>query len=181
MTVLSYCQTVDIFDVKLYSERLDRCQLIDRYVGERTFKYFQFDTTFFGVSYYDNAGEISGNWSFVSREDSLDQISFSSLELPIKQGWYNKLHRRADSLISIFKTKYGEPQMATVNEKDSHGVNKKNVPGVIMKAMWLIDGQKLKVAFEIDGEHNQFHYLLSIVRFRNFYGNQKLPPWWDGY
>jgi hypothetical protein len=177
----SYSQTADIFNTKLYSEKIDKCELIDRYVGEKSFKYFHFDSAFFSISYYDNRGEILGNWGFVSRADSLDQISFSSLELPITQEWYNKLHKRADSLIAVFKTKYGEPAITTVNEKNYYGVNKKVIPGTIVKAMWLIDGQKLKVAFEIDGEHNQFHYLLSVRRFKDYYGNEKLPSWWDGY
>jgi hypothetical protein len=46
--------------------------------------------------------------------------------------------------------------------------------------MWLIDGQKLKVDFSIDGEHGQYFYLLRIQRFKDYYGNLKLPPWWDG-
>jgi len=181
LTKLSYSQTADIFDVKLYAEKLDKCDLIDRYVGGRSFEYSHFDTAFFSISYYDNKGEIFGNWSFVSREDSVDQISFSSLELPITKKWYDALRKQADSLMLIFKTKYGEPAMATVNDKNSYGANKKIISGPIVKAMWLIDGQKLKLEFEIDGEHNEFHYLLRIKRFRDYYGNQKLPPWWNGY
>jgi hypothetical protein len=177
----SYGQMADIFDTKLYSEKIDRCELINTYIGKKPFKYFHSDTTFFSVSYYDNKGEIFGNWVFVSREDSLDQISFSSLELPITQDWYNKLRKQADSLISVFKAKYGEPARTTVNEKNFYRVNQKVTAGAVVKAMWLIGGQKLKVVFEIGGEHNEFHYLLSVQRFRDYYGNQKLPPWWNGY
>lgn len=177
----SYSQTTTIFDTELHSEKIDKCEFIKKYVGEKSFGYFQFDSNLFSVSYYDNKDEIFGNWAFVSREDSLDQISFTSLGLPITQDWYNKLRKRADSLISLFKAKYGEPTKITVNERNFYHVNQKVIAGTVVKAMWLIHGQKLKVALEIDGEHNEFHYLLSIKRFRDYYGDQRLPSWWDGY
>lgn len=182
LTSFSVGQTVDVFDTKLYSEKLTKCDLISKFIEQnRDFKYTYFDTSFFSISSYDNKSKIFGNWSFVSRLDSLDQIAFSSLDLPITLEWFNALYRQADTLMKIFTTKYGQPAKSSTNQKNFYQNGKKYLPGDIIKAMWQIDGQKLKVEFIIDGEHNDFHYSLRISRFKDYYGNVKLPPWWDGY
>jgi hypothetical protein len=158
------------------------CDFISKFIEQdRSFKYFYLDTSFFSISSYDNRGKIFGNWSFVSRHDSLDQIGFSSLDLPITPEWYNELYNQTDSLIKLFTAKYGQPAKSSTNEKNFYQKDKKYLPGHIIKAMWLMEGQKLKVEFIIDGEHKDFHYSLRLLRFKDYYGNVKLPPWWDGY
>ncbi len=83
----------------------------------------------------------------------------------------------ADSAINLFAKKYGAPIKDTVVENNFYQKDKKYRSNDIRKAIWSIDGQKLKVDFFIDGEHGQYTYLLIIKRFKDYYGNSKLPPW----
>ncbi|MVN23411.1 hypothetical protein [Mucilaginibacter arboris] len=175
-------QSLALFDTKLYSEKITFCDLLNKYVNmQKEFKYYTFGSSFYGVSSYDNDSNIFGNWSFVVRRDSLNQYGFSSLELPITAEWYRKLSYFADSTIKIFTVKFGKPLKETFVKTNVYQKGKKYFPSAVRKAMWLIDGQKLKVDFSIEGEHNEYFYLLKVERFKYYYGNTKLPKWWDGY
>lgn len=174
-------QTFDVFDTKLYSEKLTMCDLISKFIDESSdFKYTYYDTSFFSISSDNHKGKIFGTWSFVLRGDSLDQIDFSSLDLAITQEWYNLLYKQADSLIKLFTIKYGPPLKSTTNQKNFYQNGKKYLPGDIIKAIWLINGQKLKVEFTIEGEHKNYYFMLRISKFKDYYGNHKVPLWWGG-
>lgn len=182
LTNISVGQTIDVFDTSLYAEKLSFCELTHRYVNMgKDFKYVLLDTSFYAITSYGQTTDISGNWTFAARQDSLIQIGFTSLNLPITSDWFNKLYSRADSLIKYFNIKHGKPFKTDLNQKNFFLEGKKYSSSNIVKAMWLIDGQKLKVEFIIDGEHNDFHYSLRISKFKDYYGSVKLPPWWDGY
>ena len=175
-------QKLSFFDTKLYSEKISLCDLLSKYVDkEREFKYTRFDSSFFSVSSYDNTSEIFGQWNYVVRHDSLNQYGFVSVELPMTAEWYNKLYKLTDSTIKLFTAKYGQPLKDTLVKVNLYQKGRKFHSGSILKAMWLIDGQKLKVDFSIVGEHNEYAYRFHIYRFKDYYGNIKLPPWWDGY
>jgi len=182
LTICAAGQSLASFNTKLYAENMTLCDLLNKYLDKRQeFKFASFDTSFFSVSSYDNNSTVFGHWTYVVRNDSLNQLEFSSLALPINAEWFNKLSRLADSAIHVFTEKYGKPVKDTTIKRNFFQKGKKYIAGDIQKAMWLIDGQKLKVVFSIDGEHGQYSYLLRIQRFKDFYGNMKLPPWWDGY
>jgi hypothetical protein len=182
LTICASAQSPALLDTQLYAEKVTLCDLLDNYVNKRQeFKVVCFDTSFFSISSYDNNASIFGHWTYVVRNDSLSQLGFSSLALPITDGWFQKLSRLADSAIDAFTAKYGKPDRDTIVKKNFFQKGNKNAVGDIRKAMWVIDGQKLKVDFSIDGEHGQYSYLLRIQRFKDYYGNMKLPPWWDGY
>ena len=175
-------QSLSLFDTKLNSEKITLCDLLTKYVDtKKEFKFTPFDTDFFSISSYTNNSTIFGYWSYVIRHDSLNQYGFSSLTLPINSEWFKKLNQLADSVINLFTIKYGTPIKDTVAKNNFYRKDKKYRSGDIRKAMWLIDGQKLKVDFFISGEHEQYSYLLRILRFKDYYGNSKIPPWWDGY
>lgn len=175
-------QSLALFETKLYSEKITFCDLISKYVNMKNeFKYFTFDNSFYGVSSFDNNSKVFGNWNFVVRRDSLNQYGFSSLELPITTEWYHKLSNLADSTIKVFTIKFGKPVKETFVKKNVYQKGKKYFPGDIRKAMWLINGQKLKVDLSIEGEHNEYFYSINIETFKDYYGNLKLPMWWDGY
>jgi len=158
LTIKVSGQSLSLFDTKLNSEKITLCDLVTKYVDTREeFKFTPFDTAFFSISCYDNNSAIFGHWSYVIRHDSLNQYSFSSLELPINSEWFKKLLQLADSTINLFSTKYGTPIKDTVARNNFYQKGKKVRSGEIRKAMWLIDGQKLKVDFSIDGEHEQFY------------------------
>jgi hypothetical protein len=155
---------------------------LTKYVDKRQeFKFIPYDTSFFSISSYDNNSTIFGLWTYVVRNDSLNQLGFSSLSLPINGEWFDKLSKFADSAIQVFTKKYGEPIKDTVVKTNFFQAGRKYKGGDIRKAMWLIDGQKLKVNFSIEGEHGQHSYVLRMERFKDYYGNMKLEPWWDGY
>ncbi len=178
----TFGQSLSIFETKLYNEKLTICDLINNYVDkQKDFNYKSFDTAFYCISVYDNRNEIFGNWSFVVRNDSLNQIGFTSLDLPINSEWFDNLYSKTDTIIKLFTGYFGQPLKQTRNEKNFFKKGEKYLPGDILKAMWDIDGQKIKVEYIIDGEHNDFHYSLRILRFKDYYGNIKLPEWWDGY
>jgi len=182
LTLHVFGQKLSHFDTKLYSEKITLCDLIGKYVDTKEdFKYVPFDSSFFSVSYYNNVSEIFGSWSYVVRHDSLNQYGFSSTQLPITSEWYHKLFKLTDSTIKLFTDKYGQPAKDTLVKVNLYKKGAKFRTGTIRKAMWLIDGQKLKVDFSIVGEHNQYSYRLHIQRFKDYYGNMNLPPWWDGY
>lgn len=181
-TISASAQSLSLFDTKLYAETTTLCDLLNKYVDKRQeFKFTSFGTSFFSVSSYDNNSAIFGHWTYVVRNDSLNQLEFSSLASPINAEWFNKLSKLADSTIHTFTAKYGKPFRDTVVKRNFFHLGKKYMASDIRKAMWLIDGQKLKVNFSIDGEHGQYSYSLRIQRFKDYYGNMKLPPWWDGY
>ena len=175
-------QSLAVFDTKLHAEKITLCDLINKQLDRRrNFNVTHYDSSFYFVSYQDHSAEIIGNWTFTIRHDSLNQYSFSSVQLPITAEWHNKLYTFADSAISVFTARYGKPLRDTIIIKNRFANNSKHSPGGIRKAMWIMDGQKLKVEFEIDGEHGHNHYKLSISRFGDYYGNMELPAWWDGY
>ncbi|QCR22444.1 hypothetical protein [Pontibacter sp. SGAir0037] len=179
---LSFGQTISVFDTKLYSEKVDLCDITSKFIDlGKEFKYYPFGSDFFSVSAYDNSSDIYGHWSFVVRQDSLNQIGFTSLEYPITAENYDRLYRQADKLIKQYTSQYGQPVKSNFIKKEGFENNKSYNPNGIHKAMWLIDGQKLKVEFGVDGEHGEFHYSLSILRFKDYFSNMKLPPHWDGY
>ena len=182
LTICASGQSLALFDTKLYAEKVTLCDLLNNYVSKRQeFKFISFDTSFYSISSYDNNATIFGHWNYVVRNDSLNQLGFSSLALPITDEWFQKLSRLADSAINVFTTKFGKPNRDTLVKKNFFKKGKRNAIGDIRKAMWFIDGQKLKVDFIIDGEHGEYSYLLRIQRFKDYSGNMKLPPWWDGY
>jgi hypothetical protein len=182
LTIPAFGQSLALFETKLYAEKVTLCDLLNKYVNKRQdFKFNSFDTSFFSISSYDNSSTIFGYWTYAIRNDSLNQLGFSSLELPITAEWFGKLSKLADSVINVFTIKYGKPDRDTIVKKNFFQKGKRNSTGDIRKAIWLIDGQKLKVDFSMDGEHGQFSYLLRIQRLKDYYGNMKLPPWWDGY
>ncbi|MCC9166028.1 hypothetical protein [Pontibacter harenae] len=175
-------QATAVFDNKLYTERLALCDLTSKFIGtDKDFNYHHFGPSFYSVSTYGNRGGLYGRWAFVVRNDSLNQISFTSLDLPITAEAYDELAKQTEDLIEIFTAKYGQPAKATSTKKNAYQKDKKPMVGAINKAMWLIDGQKLKVEFFVDGEHGDYHYTLRILRFEDYYSNMKLPAWWDGY
>lgn len=175
-------QSLAIFETKLYSEKIQLCDLLNKYINPHNeFKYYPLGNSFYGVSTYDNNSSIFGYWTFTIRKHSLNQYGFSSLELPINKEWYNKLSRFADSTIKIFTAKYGKPFKETFVKNNVYQKGRKYLSGDVKKAMWLINGQKIKVDFSIDGEHKEYFYSLKIERFKDYYGNIKLPKWWDGY
>jgi len=180
--IFASAQSLDLFDTKLYAETTSLCDLLNKYVSRnQKFEFTPYGPSFYSVSSYDNRSAIFGQWTYVLRNDSLDQLEFASLDLPINAGWFNQLSKFADSAIHLFTGKYGKPARDTIVKRNYFRAGKKFMPGDIKKAMWLIDGQKLLVDFSIAGEHGNFTYLFRILRYKDYYGNQKLPPWWDGY
>lgn len=182
LTIKVSGQSLTLFDTRLNSKKITLCDLLNNYVDiKKEFKFTPFDSVFFSISSYDNNSAIFGYWSYVIRQDSLNQYGFSSLALPINLEWFKKISHLADSAINLFSKKYGAPIKDTVDKNNFYQKDKKYHSGEIRKAFWLINGQKLKVDFSIDGEHGQYSYIIRIQRFEDYYGNSKLPPWWDGY
>ena len=175
-------QSLDVFNTKLHAERITLCDLVNKHAAaKQDFNVGFYDSSFYFLSSYDNHSPIFGNWTFTIRHDSLNQYGFSSLPLPITAEWYNTLYAFADSAIHVFATRYGKPARDTTVIKNRFANIAKHSPGDIRKAMWIIDGQKLKVEFDIGGEHDRYYYSLRIQRFQDYFGNQILPPWWNGY
>ncbi len=175
-------QTFSILYNKLKTENLSQCYAIEKYIH----KGFDFDCDynekdFYRIRYFDNNNDPYGHWDYFIRKDSLVQVGFSSLELPIKEEWFNLLYKKADSLINAFTVEYGKPIKSTLKKENFYQKGKKQLSCDIIKALWLIDGEKLKVDFSIDGEHNQFHYAFSAIRFKDYFNWSELPAWWDGY
>lgn len=177
-------QSLSFFDTKLKQEKLSLCDVVTKYVDLKDQR-FQYEP-YFGPSMYfisvnDHRLKIPGYWGFAIRNDSLNQYSFTSIDGPITAEWFNKLHPFADSTIKYFTSKFGKPVRDTSSKKNFFVTGKKFTPGVITKAMWILDGDKLKIDLSIVGEHDDFSYQLSIHRFRDYYGNMELRPWWSGY
>lgn len=179
---LTYGQTIEVFDYKLYSEKLTLCELISKFVDpNKNFEYTHFDSSFYSIKSYNNKSNIFGDWTFISRNDSINQICWTSIELPITEEWFKILYGQADSLINTFTIKHGQPIKFRKKEKKFYKPNHKLFPTEIMSATWIIDEQKLKVDFIVPGEHKDFYYMIRIQKFKDYYGNSKLNPGWDGY
>lgn len=175
-------QSLAIFDTKLNTEKIAQCDLITKFINPRHgYEYKYFSDSFYSVSSYDNQSKIFGHWAFFVRHDSLNQLWFSSLELPINAESHQKIKALTDNAIAFFTSKYGLPIKTLVTKNNVYQTGKNYIPGTVHKAMWLVDGQKLKIDFSIGGEHGEFTYSLKIVKFSTYYANIKLPPWWDGY
>lgn len=182
LTTQSFGQSLKLFETKLYEEKYTLCDLLTKYVGKnRDFKLYHFDSSFYSVSFYEEKYSKWGGWSFVLRNDSINQYNYSTDSAPINSEWFSKLHKLADSAIHVFTIKFGKPAKYSINKNNFYKRDKKYLPGAILKAMWVIDGQKLKVDFAIDGEHDDNSYSLRIDRFKDYYGNVLLPSWWDGF
>jgi hypothetical protein len=175
-------QDLSLLETKIYAEKLTFCDLVAKYIDtKKDFTYHSFDGLSYNISSYDNSALIFGHWNYTMRNDSLNQYGFSSIQLPVTAEWFNKLYPFTDSTIKFFTKKYGKPVQETLLKTNFYRKDKKVVAGVIIKAMWIIDGQKLKVQFSIDGEHHEYAYTMKIERFKDYYGNVKLPTWWNGY
>ena len=128
------------------------------------------------------------NKSFVLLRDTVDssqfqlnQIGISSYELFVSEANFIKLRDESNKIINQFKIKYGEPTKY-VNNKDRYfdQINSE-ISGDIIAATWVSNDIKLKVTFSKDGEHGEYRYQLCIHKFQDYFGNVKLPEWWDGY
>ena len=179
---IACCQTLDIFDTKLYNEKVSLCDILEKHIDKKNkFEYYPFDSSFFSVTSYNNRSIIFGNWSFVVRHDSLNQIGFTSLDLPITSEWFSKLSNFTDSAIKLFTLKYGDPAKQIFYKANIYKEGKKFVPGEIRKALWILNDQKLIISFSIEGEHQKYYYSVKILRFKDYYGNMLLEKEWDGF
>ncbi|GAB3659825.1 hypothetical protein GCM10027594_30460 [Hymenobacter agri] len=173
-------QSLALFKTPL-GGKLPLCAVLEKYVDRRQeFTYKPLGDLQF-ISSYANQSDVFGHWRFVVRHDSLNQYGFSSLELPITAGSYSKLKVLTDSAIILFTKQFGNPAKVSQGPPTGYVARQRPTPGVLRKAMWLIDGQKLTVNFSVVGEHGEYAYQLKIWRYQDFYENTKLPPWWDGF
>lgn len=170
------------FTIRLDSGRHAPDSFITRFIGDRPYKKIDFSPGFYSITYKDSLNKLPVTWAFVSRNDTLNQYGLFFEEYPVTPESFRLLYPVADSLMKIFQSRFGDPVKSVNNGGKFHAVgNSPFFQSDILKAMWMVDGQKITINFSINGEHPPFHYELKVSRFRNYYGNVELPPWWDGY
>ena len=179
-SLFSKGQSSDIFNIKLYAERLTQSELVSKYLSKvDNYEYYKFDTAFYSLSFKGIYANIPGKYSLAMKNDSLCQIYFASY-FPISEHWLKSLHKQTDSLIAVFTNIFGQPSKS-IDNFQNYSTSKEKSSNTICKSMWAINGEKLKIEFSIEEEHGKSAYLVRIVKFKDYYGNTKLTQTWDGY
>jgi hypothetical protein len=126
--------------------------------------------------------------SFVLIQDSindqihqLNQIDLSTFRFGITEQNFQKLKLKTEELIEHFTSKFGEPTKSVINEDNFWSETFQKGFDTIIMAVWDKDEIKFQIDFTITGEHKLYKYQIRIHKFKDYWGNMKLPPWWNGY
>ena len=182
-------QDFDFFDYPLNSDKITLCQAIEKYGinDNNDFRFVRIGKRLHSlVVKYDH--KIFANNSFVlirdtinSNEFKLNQVALSSKEFQINEKNFKKLLDETNRIINQFEKKYGKPTKS-INNKDRYfGQKNEEIVDEIIATTWDSNNIKLKITFYKGGEHGHYHYYLDVSTFEDYFGNMKLPEWWNGY
>ena len=188
-TISSSAQELEIFNHELYEKSMTLCEALEEFKLTEDFK-------FVGIGKNLNSlvvevdDHIFKSKSFVLIKDTLNnqiyqlnQIGTRSNRLPISERNFLKLKLKIEELIKHYKSKLGEPTKTEINEYNFWKEAFQKSSDKIIMAVWDKNEVKFKLEFTITGDekHHPFAYELRISKFKDYYGNMELPPWWNGY
>lgn len=171
---LSRAQSLEQMNTRLLSEKVSFSELRSKYIDPK----LEYDSTRYGkdlleVRVRDNRSELKGEWFYLLRNDSLDQIHFIATQILIDEKWYRIFMRRTDSAINYFTNRYGAPATTTPHRSDFAHIKHK-IGCTIRKVKWNIGGQHLHVVFSLESEKDTKAYRLQISRYTNYFFNIKM-------
>jgi len=179
---LSIGQTVNVFDQIMLTKKFSQCDLISKYISNtQHYEFYVMDSAFYGITSEGNCSNISGNYNFAVRNDTLCQVYFMT-RFPRSSNSLKSISLKVDSLLEYFSNKFGKAESFIDYRKDSS--NSEVINGyTLLDATWLVNGDRLVIDLSFsDSENlNRSVYSLRIHRFRECYFDNKLSKWWKSH
>lgn len=182
-------QDLRIFNHELDLEEVTESEALDQFKASEDYKFITIGKELHSLV-FEIEDQIFKYNSYVLKADSiksdcykLNQIGLSSERLEITKYNFDRLKSKSEELIEYFRIKLGEPTKKEVITTNFWNENDPTNGEKIMMAVWVKDDVKLKIIFSLTGneKHNSYAYELRISKFKDYLGNLKLQPWWDGY